>query len=195
MTNREALLDFGGTEIHRSTCIQVPWNDDVIQVLKNWRLDDRWPFYMWELAYRSPTTERLWVPQGGALGAKLLTLVHVVGPWRVRRDVRFTVVRGGGYDPIWDANHKVVTHRSSRGSQHQYRQHEPGWESRKAGGTGWDIRPSGDEQPNEDDIAWLKSLRCGPEKQKVSIGVYYPGRGNFIHVDLRPGRPWRERMK
>jgi hypothetical protein len=176
--------------IHDGTCSELPWDDDTEAELRDRRLDDRFPFFVWEITYRRGKKNgggRLWVPQGAALGAKLSTLHYVVGPWRLRKGVSFAVPAGGGYDPVWDGVGKRVTHRKSSTSQHQYR------DGTKAGGTAWDIRPSGDEQPNEEDIGWLKSLST-QDGCKVSIGVYAPGRGNFIHVDLRSGRPWRQRM-
>lgn len=159
--------------------LELPRTEPVEDMLKAWQLDDRWPFTMSEIAYRKG--DRVWIPQGVHLAAKLDCLVHVVGPWRLRRGVPFTVPDGGGYDPIEDVRTRRVTHRRSNTSQHQ-------------GGSAWDIHPKGDTQPNEDDIGWLEGLDL-PFNRKVSVGVYYPGRGNFIHVDVRAGRPWRSRLK
>jgi hypothetical protein len=186
-----------GVLAHEGTALECEWDDDNEDLLRERRLDDRFPFYYWELSYRKGRKNgggRIWVPQGAALGAKLATLHYVVGPWRLRSGRSFAVPAGGGYDPVWDSNGKRVTHRKSSTSQHQYRPEVWSDHPTRARGTAWDVRPRGDDQPNEDDLSWLKSLST-PDGRKVSLGVYYPGRGNFVHVDLRPGAPWRQRMK
>jgi hypothetical protein len=185
-------LDAAGSVLYNDGRTWECDREDVEGLLRAYQLDDRYPFSLWEVCYVNGSTApgKVFVPAGGALAAKLDTIVTVVGPWRLRRGVSFRILPGGGYDPIWDSSGKRVTHRSSSTSHHQYRPDlwldSPG----KAGGTALDVQPKGDAQPNEDDIAWLKAL-----DRKVSIIVYYPpDRGNFIHVDLRNGTPYRKRQ-
>jgi len=198
MTTTDRLLELGGELIHDGTCIELPDNATVKRALLDHQLDDRYPFSLEELCYRNgrKAPGRLFVPQGAALAAKLDVLVHVVGPWRLRRGVAFDVLGGGGYDPITDAAGKRVTHRSSSSSHHQYVPAHPRF-PRRGGGTAVDIRARGDVQPNEADIEWLKGVALD-DGRRVSVIVYYPGRGGaagFIHVDLRTGAPYRARER
>lgn len=196
------LQGISGKSYQEGRCFEMEITSVSERMLKDWQLDVRYPFSMWEVSYRNEKTApgRVFVPRGDAIGAKLETLAWVVGPWRLRRSAVFRVPEGGGFDPVWDSAGRVVTHRKPKGksktflSQHQYRPEV--WQKHKtaARGSAWDIRLGDLDQPVEDDISWLKSLRL-PDGRKVSIIVYYPDRGNFVHVDIRPGVVYRSRVR
>ena len=187
----ESLLDILGvphTLIHGGTCAVV--NVKHHMALRKQRLDSRFPISYFEVSYR--TGGWIYVPQGAALGAKLLTLCEVLGPLRLEAGVSFTIPGGGGYDPRTDGAGKRVTHRKSNTSQHM---HRPGT---RAGGTAWDFRPSDIEERWDwyvgqlmDRDAELKFIGG----RRISIGQYHPGRGTFLHIDLREGRPWRKVLR
>jgi len=174
---------------------------DVEGMLRQRQLDDRVPFSLWEVSYTngSRAPGKVFVPAGAALGAKFDIIARVLGPLRLEADVPFAIPSGSGFDPVWDYQGKVVTHRTSRTSQHQYRPEVWGDKPNAARGTALDFRP---RDLNERRAWYLERLREGPWElpegvRGVSIGNYLPGRmgpDGGIHVDLRPGKPWRQTM-
>ena len=184
-----------GPLIHDDTCVVL--EDDSVNRghLTRRRVVEAYPFNFAEASYYR--NGKIYVPVGAALTMKELTIREVIGPMRLICGVPFSVPSGGCYDPVTDETGKRITHRPSRGaeltrSQHSY---QP---DRGATGTAWDIKPRGmDATKREHIVRWLKDLdrefrQAG--KLRISIGVYAPHRGDFLHIDLRLNGPARWRV-
>lgn len=184
--------------------------------LRSLPLDDRYPFSLWEASYQAGRL--VYVPQGAALGAKMLSLATWLGPLRLEMGIPFTVGNGMAFDPVWDPEKKgfKVTHRSATktskaapkiilpdGSKVGWSISQHGYQpERGAHGSAWDFRPAGCDEPMREEItAWLKKRGKAMEPfqmdgrtiKDISIGVYGDNNGNFVHADLRPGAPGRWR--
>ena len=67
-------------------------------------------------------------------------------------------------------------------------------------GTAWDFRPKGlDKKMRDEIVVWLwkapfghlestEVRSAGLKDRSVSYGLYGPEHGNFIHIDMRPGK-------
>jgi len=170
-----------GVLIHGDTCLVASDTDDHREMLHEAALDDRYPFSYLERGYRRHGN--LYIPQGGALAAKLQMVVTVLGPLRLEAGIPFSIPSGGAYDPVWGINNERVTHRKSDTSQHQY------GPTRGAFGTALDFRPA----DFDDRWHWYRDWLYEQEP-KVSVGIYLGNRGRFIHADLRSPPPWRSTM-
>ena len=201
--------------IHNGSCAVFPDENKVNRILTGQRVDDRWPIFYAELcSYRAKGN--VYVAQGQALAAKMLTLVMWLGPLREESGVPFSFNNGMGYDPVWDpevkgykVTHRGTTKRSKQAppivlpngekvhwsiSQHG---HQP---ERGAFGSASDFKPKGfSELMREEIVVWLKKRHLswefvptthGKTIKKVSIGAYK----TFVHGDVRPPGPayWRD---
>jgi len=206
--------------IHNGCTGVLPDETWVHGILNRERLDERWPFTWWEVSYR--TRGRIYVPQGMAFAARQQFLIAVLGPIREALGVSISIPKGGAFDPVTDGQGRKITHRSSLGkndypddpcrlsrSQHGFQPYRRTCRRRSGygpeipgpTGTAWDFRPKHlDEKLREEIVVWLKKLEMPPflvaaQVKGVSIGVYGPESGNFVHGDLRRGSPARWRSK
>ena len=187
----ELVASHGAVVYQHGRCLEVPMTAEVERLCSGYRLDDRFPFSWWELRYqrtaRFPFTR--WLPLGAALGAKVETLVHVVGPWRLRRGKPIGYISGGRWDPVTGTDGRRVTHRKSSRSGHQFNADDRDY-PRRSGGTAWDVPFIASKA----EVDWLKSIQL-PDGRLVSIIVYEQNRGGLTHVDLRAGAPYRKRER
>ena len=192
-------IDGMGELLHHGTCMVVPNTSTNRDRLRSVSIIEEYPFSLYELSYVNPLRDKynIYVPQAGALDAKRRTIEVVLGPLRMATKRPFKILSGGGYDPVWKDEQRqlVVSHRPSTRSHHQYMPWTQGTKAgRYASGTAIDFRPSNINERRDSYVYRLKEMSGAVLKEHgvhISIGVYMPGRGNFIHVDLRTGKKWR----
>ena len=139
-------------------------------------------FTVGEVAYHA-RDGKTYYPDAHAFDMLRMTCTLILEPMReayaakVHETIPIYILSGGGYDPLYDASGKWISHRSSKTTQHHH-------------GGAIDFR-IGVKKAVDWDIQWAYQFvldRLEALGIEGGVGLYADGKNLFVHIDLRQKR-------